>query len=273
MALTRTMVTDDDGTGTTGTPWNAAQRNADWDVVDGRWSRITVTSTGSVNNLSITTGGVEADLIIFNNASDLTITGIVAPTSPLKPAKPLRYMCIGAGNVFFKHQNASSTAANRLACFVSSGDTPNAGGSATQPGGRGAFDYDDLDSRWVLHKHDQGAWITPATPTFSGNGAMTWTSVTVNSNRYWVRGRQLFLDFDFSGTVGGTPNTLLTATLPNGYTVAASHNSVIWEVTDARACIAQTSTGGVVNFTTDLAVNNWTAGTRRVAGSHIAELT
>ncbi len=194
MSITRTTDIDDDGSGTTGTVRSNAWLQAIYDALDSRWSVVTITSTGSQNNLAIS----EADLVIFNNASDITVTGIAAPSSPSKPGKPLRCISIGAGNVFFKHQNGSSTAANRLINFATSGDTPLAAGVGTA-----MFVYDSVNSRWRLMLHEQGEWLDySATSTIVGFSSRTATSL-----RYFLRGRTVTLMWYLGGTSNSTSTT------------------------------------------------------------------
>ncbi len=263
MSITRTAWTDDDGTGTTGTILNNAVKTTLYDQIDARWSRVTITSTGTQNNLSIS----EADYVIFNNATDLTVTGIVAPASPSKPGKPVRYRCAGAGNVFFAHENGGSTAANRLYNLVKSGNTPHAGGGT----GTGTLVYDDAGARWVPIHHEQGAWIVPtfSAGNFSANGSMTWTvaSGDVLSLSYHLSGSSMTVSFQIAtSTVGGTPNTSLligngawgsfTATRPMINAVAwALDNNVL-----RQAFVEVAVSGTTINFRrADLA--NWTAST------------
>jgi hypothetical protein len=186
MSITRVADTDDDGSGLTGTPRNNAWKTALYDQFDGRWTILVVTSTGTVNNLSLVSGGLEADLVLFSNATDLTLTGIVAPASPTKPGKPVRYCCIGAGNVFFAHQSGSSTAANRFVNILTGVNTPHAGGSGT-----GCLAYDGVNARWRLIQHEQGAWI-PYTCTWGNLGTANSIGNGQIIAQYLVQGRVCF---------------------------------------------------------------------------------
>jgi len=236
MSLTRVVDTDDDGSGLTGTIHHNAWLQTINDSIDARWSRVTITLTGMQDNLSIS----EADLVIFINATDLTITGIVAPASPVKPAKTFRFVCIGAGHVFFAHQSASSTAGNRCINFVSSGHTPCSAGTASQAGGRGAYTYDDVNSRWQLVAHEQGAWITPTFAAGDYTAATgTWTVAAgdVAVMAYRLSGRLLHVKFSVVTTdVSATPATLRRV-IPGGFTSALSVLTPI-RVQDAGAALA-----------------------------------
>ena len=220
MSITRTAWTDDDGSGTTGTVINNAIKTGLYDEIDARWSRASITSTGTQNNLDIS----EADLVILNNASLLTITGIVAPASPVKPGKRLILVSTGAGQVDLSHQSGSSTAANRMINFATSASTSLAAGS-----GAAVYVYDDANSRWRLVSHTQGAYITPtfaAGDYTASTGSWTVDSGDVTTCAYLLEGRKLTVAWVISGTdVSATPTSLQRA-IPGGFTSAltATHS-------------------------------------------------
>jgi hypothetical protein len=95
---------------------------------------ITSTTTGTINNYD----GLTFGTIIFNNASEATLTGIVAGYN----GQRISIISVGAGNVVISHQSGSSTAANRII-------TPTAA-SLTLTAGTGRADliYDTATSRW-----------------------------------------------------------------------------------------------------------------------------
>lgn len=188
MSITRRHWTDSSGTPTTGTPLDDAELQTVYDTLDARWYRLSTTLTGSQNDLVITASSLEADLILCNNATDLTITGIAAPTNPAKPGKKLVIVSGGAGNVYLKHQSASSNAANRLINLATSLDTPLAAGV-----GVAIYVYDDANSRWRLIAHDQGAAIT-YTPTWT-NGTLGNGTLSAN---YLLRGRTVSVRFSLT---------------------------------------------------------------------------
>lgn len=79
------------------------------------------------------------------------------------------------------------------------------------------------------------AWATDASPTFTGSGAMTWTGVTVTTNRWMQSGKTVYHTFVLGPfTVGGTPAIDLRMTIPAGkiavstqhFTCDALENSV-----------------------------------------------
>lgn len=237
MALTRIVDTDDSGSGTDGTLHNNAWLQTLNLSIDARWSEITVTSTGSQNNLSITSGGIEADVIVCANATDLTITGIAAPASPAKPGKRLAILALGTGNVFLSYESGSSSAANRLRNFASSAATPLCAGI-----GRAYYVYDTVIAEWVLVSHEQGAPIAPTFADSSYNGDGTdgnWAlaSGDVTTQTYYLKGRQVFVDwFLATTTVANTPASLRIAnTAWGGFTAAR---------TKLRPCVYNDNGGG-----------------------------
>ena len=69
-----------------------------------------------------------------------------------------------------------------------------------------------------------GAWASPAfnAADYSANGAQTWTvaSGDVTSNKYIECGKTMTWSVQIdTSSVGGTPNTELRATVPNGRTI------------------------------------------------------
>lgn len=210
MALARRTLVDDDGSGTTGTIIDNAEYQALQAVVDARWSEVSVTTTGTINNLSFS----EADHLRMNNAAESVVTGLVAPASPSKPGKRLIVSSVGAADVVLNDEAAGSTAANRI--------TTGCGQPIyLQPGsGRALLVYDAVSQRWKVVSHEQGAVITwnPTWTTLSGtapalgNGTLT--------GFFYRSGRQI--DFQIWLT-GGTTTTwgnggILQFSLPYAYT-------------------------------------------------------
>lgn len=52
------------------------------------------------------------------------------------------------------------------------------------------------------------------TPTYTGSGSLTMTSVTTHIARYTVRGRLCHIQLEFTGTTGGTASNVIFASLP-----------------------------------------------------------
>jgi hypothetical protein len=146
----------------------------------------TITTTGTVNQLSIPSG--RGDLVVFaNNATLLTINGI----APGLDGQRLTVFAVGAGQVNLAHQNGSAAAADRLINTVQASVTPLA---AT---GRASYVYDTTTQRWRLDQHTQGATIA-YTPTIEsgsiGNGSI--------SGGYHITARAV--DFNIVFTYGST---------------------------------------------------------------------
>jgi len=278
MSITRTTVTDDIGDDVSGTPITNAWLQTVWDTLDARWSRASITSTGSQNNVSVS----EADLVILNNASDLTITGIVAPASPAKPGKRLVLISTGAGNVFLAHQSGSSTAANRLINFATTGNTPLAAGV-----GCAIYVYDDNASRWRLVQHEQGAWITPTFAagnyTASAAGAWTLASGDVTTQAYYVQGRRVHIMFYLITTSvtqsGGDPTSLVMSNaLWGSFTTARTAlTPVVYNDNGAGNTVGyiQSSAGGTSAIIQKLNAAQWAtaANTTNVFGQAVLEVT
>lgn len=146
---------------------------------DARWTTLSTTATGTQNNLAIG----DATIVLCNNATDLTITGFSA--QPLVPGKPVTFVSIGAGAVYFLNQNASSDAANRLITHVSNFNVGLAAGV-----GRAVFTYDLTTTRFRLVQHEQGGYIA-YTPTWSNSGTANTLGDGTLSGFYYLRGRQV----------------------------------------------------------------------------------
>lgn len=206
----------------------------------------TTTLTGTQNDFVLTT---PANVLVLrcNNATDITFTGFVAGTD----GQVLIVESIGAGNVFVKHQNAGSAAANRAINFATSGDTPGATGS-----GMFVFVYDGTTARWRLVQHEQGDYISYAgTSTITG-----WASRTTTVIRYYLRGKVLQLQWDLQGTSNAVT---MSFTIPFT-TQATGVTSSVHQVTDngatpAAGGMVQFATGAtVINFYKDFAGTAWT---------------
>ena len=235
MAITRSSETDDDGTGTTGDIIDNAWKTSLYNELDGRWSELVTTSTGTQNNFSITSASIEADVLICNNASLLTLNGIALPASPAKPGKRLTIYSVGAGQVDLANQNASSTAANRIITGVT-GTISLAAGV-----GRAVLIYDDNADRWRVINHHQGAMITRtfAAGNYTGSGSMTVTvaSGDVTTDAYYLNGRMLTVMIEVGTfTTGGTPAAEVRVAVPGSFTVAKSTRN---------ACTVQNNGGGL----------------------------
>lgn len=115
-----------------------------------------------------------------------------------------------------------------------------------------------------------GEWINlPFDATnYTGNGAMTWTvtAAGVTTLKYMWLGKTLFIAFRVTGSVGGTPNTLLMLNIPQLPPTTETVMSNPCVIADngandigAVAALSQSSqTNLVLSFTTRT-VSNWSA--------------
>lgn len=191
-------------------------------------------TTGNIDNLDF--GNV--DLLRMNNATLSTIRGLKAGRS----GQILTIVSIGAGQVDFEHQNAGSTAENRLINVATSFVTSLAAGV-----GRIAYQYDGTTARWRLLFHDQGAAIS-YTPTWTGNLVAPTLGNGTLVGSYILKGR--FVDVFTQLTLGTTSNlgtsSLYGISLPIPFTgtppvgiglvttnSAASVNPVVVNITTA----------------------------------------
>lgn len=182
----------------------------------------TITSTGTQNDVSFSDAGV----LRCNNASDLTITGFAAGQA----GQRLTVVSVGAGQVYFAHQNSGSVANNRFINWLSTGNTPLAAGKGTA-----TFEYDATALRWRLVAHTQGAPISQpySAGDFTGSGAMTWGvgSGDVGTYTYYITGRLLHFSVEFGPTtVGGTANTTLSFKIPGNYVANRGEQGVVFAI-------------------------------------------
>jgi hypothetical protein len=167
MAIDRTTWTallDDDGSNLVGTLWTKdLVKTLLLDPIDARWAENTTTATGNQDNLAY----AEADVLRCNNATALTLRGILAPAAPLKPGKPLLIVAIGAGTVTLNDQDANSTAANRL---ITGTAAPIALAAGT---GWAMLRYDGATARWRV--------LANSAATGTGGGAVVQTTTSTGT--------------------------------------------------------------------------------------------
>lgn len=218
---------------------------------------LTTTSTGTQNNFNPGTMTGEVVLLRCNNASDITINGIVAGAD----GQILVLASIGAGNVILAHQNGGSTAANQLFNIATSGNTPLAAGA-----GSAIYVYDGTTQRWRLVSHEQGNFIA-YTPTWSSVATAPVLNNGTAFGKYYLRGRVVTFEagvaFGNTTSFGGA-NTW-TMTLPAYAAEAANRwagactstsNSVQRSATmvlDATTTFSMVSAAGPFNSTTPAA--------------------
>lgn len=214
-------ITNSDGTPGSGTEWTAEWHQGFLDLIDARWSALSVVVNGGLqHDVAITgTDGREADYVYWNGTTDTVMTGIQVPIHTA--AKPLyiRNASPTGATLSFAHYHSGSQLHNRLYNIAQSASTPiGAGGTATY-----IFD----GNIWVLHNHEPGWWITRAynSANYAGNASMVWTveSGDVLFDRYQLRGRTLLWHLSVAtSSVSGTPNVFLIANIPNGFAAAQS---------------------------------------------------
>lgn len=190
-----------------------------------------VTKGPAAYSQTITTTGVSTSIqllsrvtdLVCNNASLLTLQSIL----PLVGTGDILYISSKNAQVDIPHLSGSGTAGYKFSNFATVGITSLAAGSGTTiyiyegPVGSGF---------WRLITHQQGAWITPAYSSgdYAAQSAMTWGvgSGDVVDFRFKLEGKKLIIKWTLvATTVGGTPASYLTFTVPNGYTgIGEAHN-------------------------------------------------
>ncbi len=118
-----------------------------------KWTEATTTAVGVQNNL----GFSSADVFRCNNASSLTIDGLIAGVA----GQRLVIRSVGAGVVILADEAAGSSAANRILTGLSGNVTVR---SAT-------LDYDGADVRWKVRSYEPAEIQVAALPVAPPIGA------------------------------------------------------------------------------------------------------
>jgi hypothetical protein len=186
-----------------------------------RFKEKIVTSTGTVNNLD----PENATVILLNNSSALTITGLAAG----QPGQIIYLRSVGSANVFLEHQNTGSSASNRLINIVTSAASPLVAGK-----GHASYIYDGNSSRWRMLDHFQGGviafdmtWTSSGTAPTLGNGTKT--------SDYEIQRNMCFIQFAIvmgSTTTYGTGTWLFVMPINR---VGGSTRNLVGQITDASA--------------------------------------
>jgi len=220
MAITRTAWIDDDGSGTTGTVINNAEKTLLYDQIDAalgttasKYDTVpaTLTNTGTVHNWAVGLAG--HTLTRWAGAADLVVTGVAGGVA----GQRWTFRNLGSFVAYFGHNNGSSLFQNRVWNTATSNATPVA------PGGQVTYEHDG--SAWLLVAHEQGNWITP--PYAAGNftpNAGTWGVDAGDIATYAARlsGRSLTVSWYLQATaVSGAPSALRVK-IPGGFTAAAA---------------------------------------------------
>lgn len=189
--------------------------NLDADKLDGldgvryKPTTVTTTSTGTQNNFDPSgaiAAGNELVVVRCNNATDLTITGLVAGVD----GQTVIFENIGGGgNVLFQDASGGAGSTIELQNIATSAATP------VSTRGFAKYVYDTTSTTWRLTSHEQGAWITAThnTANFAGSGAMTWTvdnPADILVLRYHLTGRTLDVYWNLATTsTGGVASSSL----------------------------------------------------------------
>ena len=139
----------------------------------------TTTSTGTVNNFDL---NARFTYLRCNNASALVFTGFTTVGAAPVAGDTVIVDNVGSSTMQVLHQNAGSTAANRII-------TPSVAGQIIGAGGRIIGVYDATTSRWRITCIDPGSPIV-WTPTDTSGAALAFTSV---SAAYQQRGNNVFV--------------------------------------------------------------------------------
>ena len=172
-----------------------------------RAEQVDITTTGTVNDHN-----PDGMVVRWNGASQMTVNGVVAHGDG-----DIRvYENITSGQVLaFTHENAGSTAANRLIL-------PSAQGVYLGEGGTIGLRYDGTSDRWRVLYINPGKSITVAHAggNFTADGT-TWTvdSADQISYHYQQRGSVVFLVLEVENSDVGGSTTNLRVTLPNSWSV------------------------------------------------------
>ena len=121
MAITRTPIVDDDGSGTTGTVLDNAWKQELYTQIDAALpspttlaiSSYILASVAGVNNNYLPTGGEAAVTWYLTASAGSYITGIPAPAVPGTQHLLINY---GASGIVLSNAHTGSLAANRLTC-------------------------------------------------------------------------------------------------------------------------------------------------------------
>ena len=291
MAITRTAITDDDGTGTSGTGLDNAWKTQLYDQIDAAdTAAIAAAATAAAalypalpgSTAPTTTGNITAEPIptgtgvlstFHNNATLKTIQGMVAGTH----GQLWFHYSKGAGQVDFAHLHASGTALGKCRNFATSAPTSMAAGVGVT-----LYQYDDgvlsgVTAHWRLVSHEQGAWITPTFAAGDYTAATgTWTvgAGDVSTDRYWLRGRTVTHNLRVLTTdVSATPATLIRA-IPGGFT-ALGTSTQLARVSNAGAAIAVglvVPTGATLTYYATVGAGAWAIATANTQIEYLATI-
>ena len=272
MAITRTAMVDDDGSGTTGTIFNNAWKTELYGQIDAALlggsgitaNVVTTSATGTVHNLACGPASL-LTVIQCSNASDLTLTGVSFTTAP-RAGDLLLVRAQAAGVVFLAHLHAGST--YKFGNLASSAATP-------LKLGRALYVWDG--AAFVLHHHEQGAWITPAfnaADYTGGGGAWTVAAGHILMCRYRLQAKTLFWSVYVSGSTiaaGATALRALFGFTADGTGYFAGVHSFVDSATSGMS-YAQHNGAQITLYKTVVGAG-FAAGTLRLSASGFCEVT
>jgi hypothetical protein len=203
-------------------------------------AQVDVTATGTQNNYAPGTGVA----VSWNGASQITITGLVAH---LNGDLRIIHNSTAALPMKLTHQDAGSTAANRIIL-------PSTCGQWIGPGGSIGLRYDGVAARWrVLFIHP-GTWIAVgyAAGDYTAS-AGTWTvdAGDFAFSRFKQTGTEVAWDIEVTLTSVSNAGAFPRAAYPAGFTVATGRTSQLFRSTDNGVVgtgLAILSTAGYAEF-------------------------
>jgi hypothetical protein len=232
MAITRTPIIDDSGSGQDGTVIDNAWKQEFYDQIDAM-SFATVTQPGGAglqHNFTIAAGPIQ----VIRASTDVQFTGF-AQTGGNKYGTVLVVHQIAAGSCTFSNEHTGSVDINRVALLA------NTILSTLVMVERGtATFYYDWSNRWMMVGFQQGDWISvPFNAANYTAGTATWTvdASDVTEHRYTLDPERRTLacsvyvgQSTLSGTttgltIGGWPVTIPTT--PN-FPAICSHAAAAW---------------------------------------------
>lgn len=233
--------------------------SATYIVASQPWVVVTTTATGTQNDFA---PGLSGNTIVrCNNATLLTITGFAGGVD----GQRVRLVSVGAGQVDVPHQNAGSAVANRAINSATTAATSLAAGV-----GSGEWVYDGTTARWRLVAHEQGDWIEYGTVTTR----VGWSSTSIQSVRYFLRGRHLSVAFRIAGTSNSVASTFTTpyTSSNDGFTMFSASLAVTTDngvsKTPPGVVYANANTTTIAAFSDSLGTA-WTAANAKDIGGQI----
>jgi hypothetical protein len=156
MAITRTAMVDDDGSGTTGTILNNAWKQELYNQIDAKIPTTTyleVSIPGGVYN--DWNPGINGDTnIAIQQAAAINISGF-KPATPPYNGQTIRIACFAQHAINFKHEDAASTMGYRLRC-------PEALITVSAYWGYAVFNYFSFvgGGFWMMVGHENGHGVS-----------------------------------------------------------------------------------------------------------------